>query len=155
MWMSPDTHHPCKYCSMVTTLPDDSGLPRENNVPVHTAKIAQEWLEEHDKDPKALTRPPCSRDLNTIEQEDLPYNPNRAQRRTLPEILCPCPNGWQHQGDLQSIRQVVLMLSWVRVYTTPFPQSQYTKKIPFKTCIYVEIKQGRHIECLIDRDLLL
>lgn len=63
---------------MVTTLPDDSGLPRENNVPVHTAKIAQEWLEEHDKDPKALTRPPCSQDLNTIEQEDIPYNPNRS-----------------------------------------------------------------------------
>lgn len=81
MWMLPDMYHPRKHCSRPEAA-DDSGLPRENNVPMHTAKTAQEWLEEHDKDPNALTRPPCSQDLNTIEQDDLPRNTQGPKKDT-------------------------------------------------------------------------
>ena len=42
-------------------------LFQQDNVSCHTAKIVQEWFEEHDKEFKVLTWPPNSPDLNLIE----------------------------------------------------------------------------------------
>ncbi len=41
-------------------FPDNSDLTLQDNAPCHTAKIVQEWFEEHDKKFKALPwRPDC------------------------------------------------------------------------------------------------
>ena len=52
---------------MATVFPDGSGLFQQDNAPCHSAKIVQEWFEEHDKEFKVLPWPPNSPDLNLIE----------------------------------------------------------------------------------------
>ena len=52
---------------MTTVFPDVSVLFQQDNAPCHTAKIVQEWFEEHDKEFKVLPWPPNSPDLNPIE----------------------------------------------------------------------------------------
>ncbi|MCJ8743381.1 hypothetical protein PDJAM_G00093370 [Pangasius djambal] len=52
---------------MATVFPNGSGLFQQDNAPCLTAKIVQEWFEEHDKEFKVLTWPPNSPDLNPIE----------------------------------------------------------------------------------------
>ncbi|MCI4395292.1 hypothetical protein PGIGA_G00178730 [Pangasianodon gigas] len=48
------------YPFMVTEFPNGSGLFHQDNAPCHTAKIVQEWFEEHDKELKIfLVLNPC------------------------------------------------------------------------------------------------
>ncbi|KAG5841041.1 hypothetical protein ANANG_G00195380 [Anguilla anguilla] len=52
---------------MATVFPGGSGLFQQGNAPCHTAKIVQEWFEEHDKEFMVLPWPPNSPDLSPIE----------------------------------------------------------------------------------------
>ena len=54
------------YPFMAKVFPDGSGLFQQDNAPCHTARIVQEWFEEHDKEFKVLPWPPNSPDLNLI-----------------------------------------------------------------------------------------
>lgn len=54
-----DQEHPC-------TL-DSSGLFEQDNAPCHTAKMVQEWFEEHNNEFEVLTWSPNSQDLNPVE----------------------------------------------------------------------------------------
>uniref|UniRef100_A0A671YBG6 Tc1-like transposase DDE domain-containing protein n=1 Tax=Sparus aurata TaxID=8175 RepID=A0A671YBG6_SPAAU len=50
-----------------TVFPDGSGFFQRDSTPRHTAKIVQEWFEEHNDEFTVLTWPPNSSDLNPIE----------------------------------------------------------------------------------------
>lgn len=53
---------------MEAVFPDGSGLFQQDNAPCHTAKMVQEWLQEHDDMFTVLAWPRNSPDLNPIER---------------------------------------------------------------------------------------
>ncbi|GFX82020.1 transposable element Tcb1 transposase [Trichonephila clavipes] len=50
-----------------TSFPGECPLYQDDNAPIHTAKIVQEWLAEHEGEVGHLDWPPQSPDLNIIE----------------------------------------------------------------------------------------
>ncbi|GFS99353.1 transposable element Tcb2 transposase [Trichonephila clavipes] len=50
-----------------TLFPGECSLYQDDNAPIHTAKIAQEWFVEHEGEVGHLDWPPQSPDLNIIE----------------------------------------------------------------------------------------
>ncbi|GFT32575.1 transposable element Tcb2 transposase [Trichonephila clavipes] len=50
-----------------TLFPGECPLYQDDNAPIHTAKIAQEWFVEHEGEVGHLDWPPQSPDLNIIE----------------------------------------------------------------------------------------
>ncbi|GFX27653.1 transposable element Tc1 transposase [Trichonephila clavipes] len=50
-----------------TSFPGECPLYQDNNAPIHTAKIVQEWFAEHEGEVGHLDWPPHSPDLNIIE----------------------------------------------------------------------------------------
>ncbi|MCI4393629.1 hypothetical protein PGIGA_G00159810 [Pangasianodon gigas] len=120
---------------MATVFPNDSGLFQQDNAPCHTAKIVQEWFEEHDKKFKVFTWPPNPPDLNPTEHlwdvldkqvrsmEAPSHNIQDLKDLLLTtpsEVLwSPCLDGselfWWYKGDLNNIRQVGLMLWLISV----------------------------------------
>ncbi|GFX79330.1 transposable element Tcb1 transposase [Trichonephila clavipes] len=50
-----------------TSFPGECPLYQDDNVPIHTAKIVQEWFAEHEGEVGHLDWPPQSPDLNIIE----------------------------------------------------------------------------------------
>ncbi|KAF7651016.1 hypothetical protein LDENG_00117370 [Lucifuga dentata] len=127
----------------------ESSLLQQDNAPCHTAKIVQEWFEEHDKEVKVLTCPSNSPDLSPIEHlwdvlekqvRSMKAPPHNLQDlkdllltswcqipSTPSEVLwSPCLNGSEPtaaRGDLHNIRQVVLMLCLISVYVIIHPYS--------------------------------
>lgn len=52
---------------METVFPHGCGLFQKDNAPGHTAKMVQEWIEEHNEF-KVLTWPPDSPDLSPVSE---------------------------------------------------------------------------------------
>ncbi|GFW88078.1 transposable element Tcb2 transposase [Trichonephila clavipes] len=50
-----------------TSFPGECPLYQDDNAPIHTAKIVQEWFAEHEGEVGHLDWPPQSPDLNIIE----------------------------------------------------------------------------------------
>ncbi|GFV66470.1 transposable element Tcb1 transposase [Trichonephila clavipes] len=50
-----------------TSFPEECPLYQDDNAPIHTAKIGQEWFAEHEGEVGNLDWPPQSPDLNIIE----------------------------------------------------------------------------------------
>ncbi|GFV28850.1 transposable element Tcb1 transposase [Trichonephila clavipes] len=50
-----------------TSFPGESPFYQDDNAPIHTAKIVQEWFAEHEVEVGHLYWPPQSPDLNIIE----------------------------------------------------------------------------------------
>ncbi len=86
---------------MATVIPDGSGLFQQDNVPCHTAKIVQEWFEEHYKELKVLTWPPNSPELNLIEHL---WDVLEKQVRSMQAPPC----------NLQDLKDLLLM-SWCQI----------------------------------------
>ncbi|GFV01704.1 transposable element Tcb1 transposase [Trichonephila clavipes] len=53
--------------SLMTSFPGECPLYQDDNAPIHTAKIVQEWFAEHEGEEGHLDWPPQSPDLNIIE----------------------------------------------------------------------------------------
>ncbi|GFU75810.1 transposable element Tcb2 transposase [Trichonephila clavipes] len=53
--------------SLMTSFPGECPLYQDDNAPIHTAKIVQEWFDEHEGEVGHLDWPPQSPDLNIIE----------------------------------------------------------------------------------------
>ena len=52
---------------MVPVFPNENGVIQQDNATCHMARIALEWIQEHDAEFQLMTWPPDSPDLNPIE----------------------------------------------------------------------------------------
>lgn len=87
-----------KHCCMATALPNDSGLPQQDNASHHNEKTVQEPLEEHGKEPKALTWPPNSPNPNPIKHlRDAP------EQATGPNIPVPDTTGHPKRSRVHAL----------------------------------------------------
>ncbi|MCI4389452.1 hypothetical protein PGIGA_G00098170 [Pangasianodon gigas] len=86
---------------MAMVFPNGSGLFQQDNAPCHTAKIVQEWFEEHDKEFKVLTWPPNSPYLNLIEHLWDVLDKQVQSMKTPP-------------SNLQDLKDLLLM-SWCQI----------------------------------------
>lgn len=128
-----DTHIPPKrFCTLRVHFcgnctPSQQWAPWQDIVPCSTTKMAQEWLNKHNKDSQVTAQPSNSPDQNLIRH--LWYlleqaNPSRSYTQQPTGCLCqipqgtlghPCPDGLNRFGsmaalvlaDLQIIRQVL------------------------------------------------
>ena len=117
MWTPLDAHNPSKLHSGWTTPswqqhsqmalnPPPTPCTKQDNVPWHTTKTAQERLEEHNKEPKASSQ---------IRIQLGPEGSGSWHHRRPPEVLLyeHALTGqlfWLHEGIQLSTEQVVLML---------------------------------------------
>lgn len=89
------TTHQTRHQADPPPTPAGCSLTQQDKV------LRKEQLEEHDKEPKALTRPPNSLDPNPIKHEGMPWKkPDPWNHRIHSQ--CPFLDGsgllWQHEG---------------------------------------------------------
>ncbi|GFW13872.1 transposable element Tc1 transposase [Trichonephila clavipes] len=122
----PTLKHGCGYLMVhpfvQTSFPGECPLYQDDNAPIHTAKIVQEWFVEHEGEEGHFDWPPQSPDLNIIEHSWVYLESKLRARFPPPSTILALETAlheeWLHI-PLQVVHDLYASIPHVRIILSP------------------------------------